>query len=219
MQYRLAFSALALVVAAASNGFAASTGIENAVNWDIGPDVRGVNYSVGMPVKPTPTGKRGWSFAFPYPNRDAGHVHAVTYNSGPLAGATKIVMRYRIDAAPGVQFAPQEGSGEPATVSLYFQRRGDNWSGRRKYEFYRWYIPATAVQEITRGEHSITVNLADLGWTSVMGRRAANHPAQFHDAQAQTSQIGIAFGSPTSRAHGVYSTGPARFTLIEFRIS
>jgi hypothetical protein len=219
MRYRLVMGACGVVLAMASSGLASTGRVEDPINWSIGPDVRGVNYSVGMLLKPTPVRPRGWSFVFPYPDREAGHVHAVTYNSGPLINASKIVMRYRIDSAPAAQFVPQEGTGERATVSLYFQRRGDNWSGRRRFEFYRWYVPAASVRELARGEYSITVNLADPGWTSVMGRPAANHMAAFRDALAETSQIGIAFGSPNRRAHGVYSTGPARFTLIEFRIS
>ena len=51
-----------------------------------------------------------------------------------------------------------------------------------------------------------------------MGKTAGTNPAYFREALAQTSQIGIAFGGLTGRAHGVYSTGPARFTLLEFRI-
>jgi hypothetical protein len=62
------------------------------------------------------------------------------------------------------------------------------------------------------------VELSDPNWISVMGKTAASNPQYFRDALAQTSQIGIAFGGPSGRAHGVYSSGPARFTLLEFRI-
>ena len=205
--------------AAATVGVASTnTAVVDADSWQIGPDVRGQNYSVGMPLKPTLNAKGGWSFAFPYPNRDAGHVHAITYNSGPLINANKIVMRYRIDAPGGVRFEPQESPGQVGTVSLYFQRRGDNWSAKRQYEFYRWYVPAASVLQVARGEHEIVVNLSDPNWISVMGKTAGTNPQYFRDALAQTGQIGIAFGGPSGRAHGIYSTGPARFTLLEFRI-
>lgn len=218
MRYFIALSTIGILVATASVSTASIINVEDAANWEIGPDVRGINYSVGMPLKPNPTGKRGWSFAFPYPSRDAGHVHAVTYNSGPLINASKLVMRYRIDAARSIRFEPQESPGQAGTVSLYFQRRGDNWSAKRKFEYYRWYIPAGSVREISRGEHEIVVNLSDPNWISVMGKPASTNPAYFREALAQTNQVGIAFGGPGGRAHGVYSTGPARFTLLEFRI-
>ena len=217
MHYLKAIGTFGLLAAIGSGGIASITASEDAANWDIGPDVRGVNYSVGMPLKPTPNAKRGWSFAFPYPSRDAGHVHAITYNSGPLINASKIVMRYRIDAGPNVRFEPQETPGLQGTVSLYFQRQGDNWSAKRKYDFYRWYSPPS-VRKLSRGEYEIVVSLTDPKWQSVHGKLAPDNSEYFREALAQTKQIGIAFGGPSGFAHGVYSTGPARFTLLEFRI-
>ena len=218
MRYLIAPGTFGFLAVVASAGIASTTALEDAANWEIGPDVRGINYSVGMPLKPTPASNRGWSFAFPYPSREAGHVHAITYNPGSLKNASKIIMRYRIDAARGVRFEPQESPDQSATVSLYFQRLGDNWSAKRKYEFYRWYVPEHSVRTISRGEHEIVVNLSDPNWGSVKSGLAADNPEYFREALAQTSQIGIAFGSRSARAHGVYSTGPARFTLLEFRI-
>ena len=218
MRYLTVLGFVGCVAAASVSVASTTTAIEDAANWRIGPDVRGQNYSVGMPLQPTPNAKGGWSFAFPYPNRDAGHVHAITYNSGPLINASKIVMRYRIDAPRGVRFEPQESPGQVGTISLYFQRRGDNWSAKRQYEYYRWYVPAASVRQISRGEHEIVVNLSDPDWISVMGKTASTNRQYFREALAQTGQIGIAFGGSSGRAHGVYSTGPARFTLLEFSI-
>ena len=218
MKYLMALGSAGVLAVSASVSIASNTPVEDAANWEIGPDVRGINYSVGMPLKPTPSGKRGWSFAFPYPSRDAGHVHAITYNSGPLINASRIVMRYRIDAPRGTRFEPQESPGQLGTVSLYFQRRGDNWSAKRKYDFYRWYAPEHSVRKVSPGEFEIVVSLSDPNWASVMGKPAADNAMYFREALAQTSQIGIAFGGPSGRAHGVYSTGPARFTLLQFRI-
>ena len=215
LSFLAAFSFLA---GASSVGTASQGAVQDAANWEIGPDVRGRNYSVGMPLKPTPRGRSGWSFEFPYPHAGAGHVHAVTFSPGPLSSASKIIMRYRIDAARGVSFAPQETPDQTATVSMYLQRLGDTWSGKRQYEFYRWYAPAQSVREVAPGLHEIVVSLSDPNWTSVQGRSVATNPAGFRNALAETGQVGIAFGSSGRRAHGVYSTGPARFTLVEFRI-
>ncbi len=217
MRYPVALGAFCLAIAAIAVGPAGAASAD-ASGWEIGPDVRGRNYSVGMPLQPTPAGRKGWSFEFPYPHAGVGHVHAVTYRAGPLINASKIVMRYRIDASPRVRFAPQETPDQPATVSIYFQRYGDNWSGKRQYEFYRWYAPAQTVKEVARGEYEVTVSLSDPNWISVMGRPAATNPRAFEAALAQTDRIGIAFGSASARAHGVYSTNSARFTLIEFSI-
>lgn len=205
-------------VAVAGVGLASSLVAQDAADWEIGPNVRGRNYSVGMPLQPTPAKRGVWSFDFPYPNARVGHVHAVTYDPGPLNKASKIVMRYRIDAARGVRFAPQETPDQLAVVSLYFQRRGDSWSGKRQYEFYRWYAPPTSLQEVSPGVHEMVISLSDPNWGSVLGRTVQSNQAAFESALAQTGRIGIAFGSPGRRSHGVYSTGPAKFTLLEFRI-
>lgn len=184
--------------------------------WEIGPIIRARNYSVGMPLHPMQA-RRGWHLDFPYPNAGAGHAHYVTFNHGPLTGKRRIVMRYRIDAAPGVRFAPRETPALPATLSLYFQRRGDNWTGRRGYDSYRWYAPAHTVAQISRGVHEVTVRLDD-AWTSVNGLTAAADPDAHRAAIADTDRVGFVLGSHQARGHGVYATGSARLTVLSFRV-
>lgn len=209
---------LALIIVALMAGGVAlpsTAGAQSASDWEIGPTIRGRNYSVGMPLSPSPAG-RGWYFDFPYPSEAAGHVHYVTFQPGSLAGKSKIVVRYRVDAPPGVQFRARKAPEQPATVSLYFQRYGDNWTARRHFEYYRWFAPT--VREITPGLHEMTVSLRDNGWISVLGKPRTSNPAAFEMALAETERVGLLFGSASGRGHGVYATGPARFTLIDFRI-
>lgn len=205
-----------LVVAAVSLS-AAAAAIPPAHQWDIGPTIRLRNYSVGMPQNPVPAG-RGWAFDFPYPHVGAGHVHYVTFSPGPLLGKSRIVARYRVDAGRGSRFVPQESPGVPATVSLFFQRRGDSWSGKRRYEWFRWYAPPQTVRVIAPGVHEISVSLHDPNWVSVQGRPAAMNPQGFREALAETERMGLVFGSAAARGHGVFATGPARFTLLDFRV-
>ena len=216
MRELMIFFALALP---AGGGLAFSTvaAAQPAHVWEIGPVVRSRNSSVGMPAQPLPSG-RGWYFDFPYPHSGAGHVHYVTFDPGSIAGRSRIVVRYRVDAPRGVRFVPQETPAARATVSLYLQRRGDNWSGRRHYEFFRWYAPPATVRELAPGVHEMTADLRDRDWISVMGAPASQAPDAFTAANADTGRIGLVFGSSGARGHGVYATGPARFTLISFRI-
>lgn len=183
--------------------------------WQIGPIIRGRNYSVGMPLHPSPA-PRGWQVDIPYPSREAGHVHYLTFLHGPLAGKSKIVMRYRIDAAPGTRFIAQE-SGLPATLALYFQRRGDNWSGRGQYETFRWYS-GHALQEISPGVHEITVDLEET-WTPVMGSTTgATRDRAFREALADADRVGFVLGSRQGYGHGIYATGPARLTVLSYEV-
>ena len=184
--------------------------------WEIGPVIRGRNHSQGMPPAPTPIG-RGWMFEFPGADTGPGSVHYVTLRTGPLDGARRIVVRYRVDAAPRARFVAQEQPAAPATVSLMIQRAGDSWSARR-HEFHRWYAPAATLREIAPGRGEIVVSLDDAGWTSVNGRPAGQFPDEFADALRQTERVGLVFGSAGRRGHGVFATGPARFRLESFRI-
>ncbi len=190
---------------------------QNAASWEIGPIIRGKNYSQGMPLRPQPT-RTGWSFDFPVGSREAGHVHYVTFRPGPVAPRSRIVVRYRVDARAGTRFVPQESPELRGTVSLYFQRRGDNWSAKGRYEYFRWYAPGATVREIAPGEHEISVRIDDPDWISVQARTAGSNPAALQAALADIDRIGLVFGSTAARGHGVYATAPARFTLLSFRI-
>lgn len=209
----LSLAAAALLLPAASP--AAAPG---AAEWEIGPIIRGRNYSQAMPLRPQPT-RTGWRFDFPVGDSPAaGHVHYVTYRPAPIAPGSRIIVRYRVDARAGTRFVPQERPDLPATVSLYFQRRGDNWTARGRYERFRWYAPAATVRKIAPGEHEMIVRLDDPNWISVNSRSAKSDPGALEAALADIDRIGLVFGSSAARGHGVYATAPARFTLLSFRI-
>ena len=184
--------------------------------WEIGPSVRGRNYSVGMPAHPTPVSGGGVAFDFPLAGQ--GQIDAMTTAVRPLAGARQITMRYRIEAARGTRFIADERPDQPATVSLYFQQRGDNWSARGRYGSYRWYAPARAVIPLAPGVRTVTIRF-DETWGNVNGVQSNLDPAGYQAALADTARVGIAFGSLGLRSHGVYATGPARFTLLSLDVT
>lgn len=188
-----------------------------AGEWEIGPVIRGKNYSVNMPPSPSPT-RTGWTFDFPVGSAAAGHVHYVTFRPGSLAGKTRIVVRYRIDAAAGTQFVPQANPNLAGTVSLYVQRSGDNWTARGSYRYYRWYAPSASVRELAPGVGEISVALDDPQWISVLGQPAADNPHAMMEALADIERVGLVFGSSNARGHGVFATQPAKFTLTSFRV-
>ena len=213
MKHHIAPLTLILAAAAAP---AAAAAMPPSQAWEIGPWVRGKNYSVGMPNHPRP-GARG-SLAMDLPVVGSGEVDALTTAVGPLAGARQITLRYRIDAPKGTRFIAVEMPSEPATVSLYFQQAGDNWSGKGRYESHRWYAPRRAVVPLTPGEHSVTVRLNET-WTNVRGHPNHDVPEAFAAALRNTDRIGLAFGSLSRRSHGIYATAAARFTLLGLDIN
>ena len=183
-----------------------------AREWEIGPMVNGVNYSVGMPLV-----VEGASFDFPQPNQATGHVHYLTFRHGSLAGKSRITLRYRIDAAEGVKIVPKDYPGGISALTLYFQRRGDNWGAQGNYQYYRWYASGQTVGPLVAGENTITVSLNDV-WTPVLTGNSLDAPDAFASAKADADRVGFVFGGGDGLGHGVYATGPARFTMIGYEV-
>lgn len=184
--------------------------------WEIGPVINGRNFSVGMPRFPEPSAE-GWFFDFPGPRRSDGHVHYLTRRTGRLDQARGLRLRYRIDASPATRFVPQEFPDRTATLSLFIQRAGDDWAARGRTQFHRWYSPEKRVIALEPGEHELAI-LFDENWISVMGSDQARSPRAFEDTLVEASRIGFTLGSAGGRGHGVYATGPARFTVLDFSV-
>lgn len=191
----------------------AAAAYQDAGDWVIGPIIKGRNYSIGMPLHPTPG--RNASFSIDLP-RHPGSVHYVTFPHGSLRGKSRIVMRYRIEAAPGVKVHASTAPGTPGIITPFFQRYGDNWTARGPFETFRWY-GTFATQQITRGEHVIVAPLT-ANWTAVMTSSARTSPAAFRDAVANADQVGFVLGGGDGFGHGVYATGPARLVVTQFRV-
>lgn len=182
--------------------------------WVIGPIVRGRNYSVAMPLHPSPLRRGGWYIDLP---RAPGSVHYVTFPYGSLRGRRRIVLRYRVEAAPGVTISPSTAPAASSIITLYFQRRGDNWSARGQFETYRWYATFASQSPITPGDHEIIAAL-DGNWTAVQTSSARSDPAAFRAALMDAEQVGFVLGGGDGYGHGVFATGQARLIVTDFRI-
>ena len=216
MLFRAA-AALALMLtslAGSDEARALATSGPSASEWVIGPVIRGRNHSEGVPLHPTP--RRGGGWQIDLPQRPSG-VHYVTFPHGSLAGKSRIVMRYRIEAAPGVRIVPATAPEAPSILTLYFQRAGDNWSARGRFEAYRWYATFASHSPLKPGDYEISAPL-DGNWTAVMTSSARTNPAGFRAALAEADQVGFVLGGGDGFGHGVYATGPARLVVTEFRV-
>jgi len=217
MQRRAAFLAFALLAACGGGAEAnapAPARLLEASAWEIGPIIRGRNYSQGSPLHPTP--RKGGGFHIDLP-RPPGSVHYVTIPHGPLTGKRRIVMRYRVEAAPGVRIAPPSAPAGAGMLTLYFQRAGDNWSGRRRFEAYRWYATFATHTPIRPGTHVIAAPL-DGNWTAVETSSAQKNPEAFQAALADADRVGFVLGGGDGYGHGVFATGPARIVVTDFRV-
>ena len=179
--------------------------------WQIGPIIRGKNYSPGMPSQPTVEGS-GWSFTFPA--QDGVH-YVTTPLSGSLVDRREVKVRFSIVGRG--RLVPTQGD-PPARIRLFLQRRGDNWSGAGEYEFYRWWSVSNVV--LVAGEHQLAAPLVPDQWFSVFGK-PGDHPGaagQFGAAIANLHAVGQTFGGMFA-GHGVYAIeSSSRFTLKSFDI-
>jgi hypothetical protein len=185
-----------------------------AASWTIGPIINGRNYSVNMPLHPTPRRGGGWEIDLP---RNPGSVHYVAFPHGSLAGKSRIRMRYRIEADPGVRILPSTDPNLPSILTLYFQRAGDNWRARGRYETYRWYATFASHSPLAPGTREIVAPL-DGGWTAVGTSTARSAPGAFRDALAEADQVGFVMGGGDGYGHGVFATGRARLIVTYFAV-
>jgi hypothetical protein len=219
---RIAGPVLSLVVLLAACGNTPEAAAGPAVHhaepgkWTIGPIIRGRNHSPGMPLHPSRSPEGGLLIELP---RAPASLHYVTFPHGPLTGKSRIVMRYRIEADPGVRIVPTTDPRLPSLITLYFQRAGDNWSGRRSYETYRWFATFATDTDLTAGDYVMTAPL-DADWTAIETSSAATAPQAFQAAVADADQVGFVLGGGTGYGHGVHIEGRGRARLIvtEFRV-
>jgi hypothetical protein len=205
-----------LTFLAACSGGADASAAGTATNpnaWVIGPLIEGENYSVGMPLHPSPGPGGTWYINLP---RRPGSIHYVTFRHGSLRGKSRIVMRYRIEAAPGTRIEASTAPGTPGIITPFFQRAGDDWSASGRFETYRWY-GTFVTQQLKRGEHQIVAPL-NARWTAVQTSTAHSNPAAFRDAIAHADQVGFVLGGGDGYGHGAYATGPARLVVTSFSV-
>lgn len=187
--------------------------------WEVGPIIKGENKSKGVPLHPVAT-PDGWAIDIPHPTPAAGHVHYITAPYGPLAGKSRITMRYRVELAEGAEIMPICCTDQPSYKGMltpFFQRRGDNWTGSGEFETYRWWGTFATQTPIPAGEHEIVAPL-DAKWTAVQVSSSETNPSGFAGALADTGRVGFCLGGGDSYCHGVYATGPARIVVTGFAV-
>lgn len=172
--------------------------------------------SPGMPREPSAIGAGFW-FDFPVgpEQQGAASVHYVVRSGMSLGGQIRVTFRVDVSGAPRFQYRlhPDNTCGGEANVSLYMQRRGDDWSGQGAMGSYRWYSKQALT--LKDGEQTLIVPLEVTQWINVWGQStdATNFVGTVVDAMA----VGLTFGGGCFKGHGVnINQGSARFMLTEF---
>lgn len=197
----VAIIGLAAVAALATKGHAKQikASVTPLSGWMFGPRPRGVNYTKGMPERPTMQGA-GWTFTFPGPGGEVDAV--VNYSPGSLVGAKSLIARY---AVTGSEFMASEESNVPGRVGICLQRRGDDWSGTGKYQQYRLYGQDRPLLVAGEGQFEASA------FTDVQGKVVAQ--AVVDAVLADLDNYAIVFGG-TFASHGVHAAESSSFTLL-----
>lgn len=176
---------------------------KTTTGWYFGPIIGGKNYSAGMPASPTMQGS-GWFFDF----KPGVEVDAVVNGKPPyLVGAKSLTMRYAVEGS-GFQAAGENNvSGR---VGLMLQRKGDDWSGKGKYQQYRLYGQSRPL--LAAGEGQVTATT----FTDVQGQVVSQ--AVVDAVLADLDCYAVVFGGSFA-SHGVLASPPARFTFRGLDIS
>lgn len=199
--------ALSILPAGGVDAKTATTVPANA--WEIGPTINGRNYSPGL-SHPSRLAD-GFSFAI----GPRAEPHYVTFRHGSLAGKSQIRMRFRVEGPRGaVIHGAKCPTRSPSAVTLYFQRRGDDWAT----DGARWW--ASFAKVTLRGPTAETEIVAPLNarWTSVLKMNAQTNPNEFAAAKADADRVGFTFANCQGYGHGARATMPVRFVVTSFQV-
>ena len=172
------------------------------------------NQSKGLALHPSAYGG-GW--AIDIPQAGTGSVHYVTVPTASLAGKTKVTMVCELLMGEGVKLCPVKSPDAFSLLTLYFQRRGDNWTGVGQYETYRWYASFNTQVDLSAREYTIEARFDD-NWTAIETSSRATHPIAFSKARANAGRIGFVLGGGDGLGHGANATGRAKLVVKSFRV-
>lgn len=171
--------------------------------------------SPGMPGAPAASGDGFW-FNFPVGPESPGaaSVHYVV-RPGVRLGSS-LALAFRIEGSEPVfqyKLNPDNTCGGEANVSLYLQRRGDDWSGQGAMASFRWWSRDAAVLKL--GDGTLVVPLEVGSWINVWGQ--SNDASGFALALRDLQAVGVTFGGGCFKGHGVnLRSGSARFIMQTF---
>ena len=151
---------------------------------------------------------------FTFPSIDGAHYLVRSY-SGSLVNGLEVTYKIDITGTPVFDFHTNPNNDVPGTgtVTLYFQRRGDNL----EYEHYRWFA-TTDAKELAEGTHTITVPLDPSRWVSVYGKRGDTVLADWQAAINDVGAVGMVFGGGYFAGHGVFvHEGTATMTILDWK--
>ncbi len=146
-----------------------------------------------------------------------GSVHYIAQTPATkIASGQSIIMSFAIQGNGTI--VPTEG-GPPGRLRLFLWQKGDDLSGDKKFEFYRWWSLANL--ELKNGDFILSAKIAPEEWSSVFGKvgtASAAATSGFNEAVNNLYAYGLTFGGQFA-GHGDYvKNGNARFILKSYKV-
>jgi hypothetical protein len=176
-------------------------------------------------VEKSETSKSGWAFYFSEGvtkiREDNGEHYFVIPQSGHVnyvlrkSPSTSIVgkrMTIRFSIIGDGSVAPVSDE-LPATLSMIFQIKGDDWVNQ---DGRWWYITRADISK--PGYYELSAEIRPELWSNVQGKHGDTRPDDFSDSANDVANIGFTFGGKSFAGHGVKANGAVRFQLHSFEI-
>jgi hypothetical protein len=165
-------------------------------------------------VAPPATSSDGWSFTFP--NVDGAHylVHPV---NGYLRGSLHV--QFYLQELGGVTALWQwdrsnNGCPDGAHVSLYMQKRGDDFTATNPNG--RFFQPLPFINIDNLGSYDVLVPVDPAHWINVNGQQ---DPAGFAATTSDLQAVGLVFGGGCFAGHGLWTDpGSVMFVMQSYRV-
>ena len=157
----------------------------------------------------------GNQFTFP-PDTSATAGYFYTKPVGAVAPNMTATLNYTVTGSSDFQQTPQSGqSGDvnPATITLFIWRQGDDLSCHGAFASHRMW--AAKRNLVVGANQVISAPLIYNNWTNCYGQY---DPTGFLSTLQNLLGIGFTFGGQNFNGHGVYNPGGAGFIIEGFTV-
>ena len=164
-------------------------------------------WMIEQPQPPRTLDGELWTIDIP----QVGSVNYVTRPAPVLTDKKRIDIKIKFEGR-----ALARNSNGKAKLTLYMQRKGDDWSAQGPMAGYRFYGANSLY--LQPGELEFGAELAPGNWRNVYGQQ---DEAAFRALLADPARIGFVLGDPGTgnTGHGIYGDPSAKITLRQFMVS
>jgi hypothetical protein len=158
----------------------------------------------------------GNEFTFPADtSATAGYFY--TKPAGAVAPNMTITLNYTVTGSSDFRQTPQSGQANdvnPATITLFLWRQGDDLSCNGAFASYRLW--AAKRNLVIGNNQTLSAPLVGGSWTNCFGK---TDPIGFGGTLQNLLGIGFTFGGQYFNGHGVYNPGGAVFIIEGFTVN